>query len=139
MTPGTKIDRTGLTYEELAMAVNEAASSDVRVCAHSIGTTGIKNALRAGVASIEHGSFLDDEALELLLEKDTYHIPTLSAYYQAVANCEEAGFAPDAVQKAKCADNSNTNSFSRSFKSGVKVAMGTDAGMPFNPAWWNRP
>lgn len=68
-----------LTVEEIATAVYEAAAQEKRCMAHAQGTQGIKNALLAGVASIEHGVYLDEEAIELMLQKDAYLVPTLVA------------------------------------------------------------
>src|SRR5215469_9046730 len=81
-----------LTVEEIAVAVYEAAAQEKRCMAHAQGTQGIKNALLAGVASIEHGVYLDDELIDLMLEQDTYLVPTLIA---PIAVVEYAGEHPD--------------------------------------------
>lgn len=132
LTPGTEIDFASYSIEELSVAVREAKKFGCKVAAHAIGNTGIKNALLAGVDSIEHGSYLDEEAVTMMLENEVFHVPTLSAYYQVVTNGVKAGIHPGSVRKAKEAHYSNTKSFIRSLESGVNVAAGTDAGTPFN-------
>lgn len=132
MTLGTDVGAASFTVEEMAVAAEEARKVGRRVAAHAIGTVGIKNALRAGVHSIEHGSYLDDEAIEMMLENQVSHVPTLSAYHQVVTHGEKSGIHPDSVRKAKSAGQNNLESLRRSLAAGVNVAAGTDAGMPYN-------
>lgn len=132
LTPGTDIGAASFTGEEMAAAVEEAKKVGRRVAAHAIGTAGIKNALRAGVRSIEHGSYLDTEAIEMMLENQVSHVPTLSAYHQVVTHAEDSGIHPDSVRKAQAACQNNTESLQRSLAAGVNVAAGTDAGTPYN-------
>ena len=89
-----------LTEEEMRAAILEARTHGMRVAAHAIGTSGIKNALRAGVDSIEHGHLLDDEAIALFLERGAYLVPTIAAVtciYQNAANGKQPDFV---VRKA---------------------------------------
>src|SRR5579875_1790771 len=120
-----------LTVEEIATAVYEAAAQEKRCMAHAQGTQGIKNALLAGVASIEHGVYLDDELIDLMLEKDAYLVPTLVA---PLAVIEYASGHPDLlppVMAAKAASvvEAHQRSFRRAVEAGVKIAMGTDSGV----------
>jgi imidazolonepropionase-like amidohydrolase len=133
LTPGTDIGGESYTQEEVAAATAEAGRAGRRVAAHAIGNAGIKNALRAGVSTIEHGSFMDDQALELMLEAGAYHVPTLSAYHHVVTEGIDAGIPAESVAKALGAHETNLESFARSLRAGVPVAAGTDAGTPHNP------
>ncbi len=97
---------------------------------HAQGAPGIKNALRAGARSVEHGIFLDDEAIELLLENDAFLVPTLQAPL-AVITAHEAGvpMPPGVVEKARRVAQAHTASVAKAHDAGVKIAMGTDAGV----------
>jgi imidazolonepropionase-like amidohydrolase len=120
-----------LTVEEIATAVYEAAAQEKRCMAHAQGSQGIKNALLGGVASIEHGVYLNDELIDLMIERDVYLVPTLVA---PVAVVEFATEHPDILppmMAAKATDviEAHRQSFRRAVEAGVKVAMGTDAGV----------
>ncbi|MFI5387961.1 MAG: amidohydrolase family protein [Fimbriimonadales bacterium] len=120
------------TVEELAAAVDEGrAHGDVEVMAHAQGTRGIKNAIRAGVKSIEHGIWLDDEAIAMMKANDVYLVPTLVAPLQVVRRAEaKPGSIPDLyVRKAREVTADHQASFSRAVDAGVKIAMGTDSGV----------
>ena len=133
LTPGADPGAPQLTYEEIKAAVEEARKAGRRTAAHAHGTTGIKNAVRAGITSIEHGMILDDEAIDLMLENETYLVPTLAAgYFMRSESARE--FLPDYVlEKSKRFADVQLESFDKARKAGVKIAMGTDAGTPFNP------
>ena len=88
LTKGAVPGNAQLTPDELSAAIDEAHRHGLRVAAHAIGTEGIKNALRAGIDSIEHGSLLDDEAIELLKSRNAYLVPTLCAPTCILANIE---------------------------------------------------
>jgi imidazolonepropionase-like amidohydrolase len=98
--------------------------------AHAQATDGIKNAVRAGIRSIEHGIFLDDEAIELMIANGTYLVPTLVAP-TGVAKAAAAGARiPEAsIQKANEVIDIHRQSFARAVQAGVKIAMGTDTGV----------
>lgn len=120
-----------LTLEEIGVAVYEAAAQEKRCMAHAMGTQGIKNALLAGVASIEHGVYLTDEIIELMLQKDAYLVPTLLA---PLAVAEFAKEHPDLLppvmaDKAASVIDMHKSSFRKAVKAGVKIAMGTDSGV----------
>jgi imidazolonepropionase-like amidohydrolase len=102
------------------------------VGAHAQATQGIKNAIRAGVDSIEHGVWLDDEAIELMLDRGTYLVATLTAPFQ-IAHCGlEAGIPAYMVDKGWQVLDSHEQSFRAALKAGVNIAMGTDQGTPVN-------
>jgi len=116
--------------EELAVLMAEANAAEIPVMAHAQATEGIKSAVRAGIRSIEHGIFLDDEAIEMMVDAGTWLVPTLVAPL-AVLEAAAAGVSlPDAViQKAKDVSEEHRYWFSRAAAAGVKVAMGTDSGV----------
>lgn len=118
------------THEEIAAIVYEAAAQGTYVMSHAIGTAGIKSALRAGVRSIEHGIMLDDEAIDLFGQHDAFLVPTLQAP-RAVIKAAAAGAAlpPEIVDKAKMVAETHADSIARAYERGVKIAMGTDAGV----------
>ena len=116
--------------DELEVLVREAAAAGRWVMAHAQGSEGIKNAIRAGIRSIEHGIYLDDEAIELMLQRGTYLVPTLVAP-RGVLQAADAGMAiPEAsLAKAREVVDIHFDSFRRAVAAGVKVAMGTDSGI----------
>lgn len=132
MTEGVEPGSPQLTEEELRAAIEEAHKAGRKTATHAQGTEGIKNALRAGIDSIEHGFFLDDEAVELMIENDVYMVATLAAPYWIVENGVEAGIPEYAVEKAERTMEAHKKSFQKAYHAGVKIAMGTDAGTPFN-------
>lgn len=121
-----------LSLEEMQAAVQEARRTGRHAAAHAQGTQGIKDAIRAGVRSIEHGSYLDDEAIEMILQSGVYLVPTLSALDRILAHGAAAGIPRYAVEKASAAAEAHAESFARAVRAGVRIAMGTDAGTPFN-------
>src|SRR5437773_978387 len=120
-----------LTVEEIATAVYEAAAQEKRCMAHAQGSQGIKNALLGGVASIEHGVYLNDELIDLMLEKDVYLVPTLLAPLAVVEFAKEHPdiLPPMMAAKATGVIEAHRQSFRRAVEAGVMVAMGTDAGV----------
>ncbi len=132
MSMGTDHTTRGLTEEEMRAAVREARNRKKKTLAHAQGTKGIKNAIRAGIDSIEHGFWLDDEAVEMMLENDVYLVPTLAAVHHIVEAGTEGGVPPHAVEKAEFGQKAHLESFRMALEAGVNIAMGTDAGTPFN-------
>lgn len=130
MSPRDRPEHNGFSPEELEALVAEARAHGLEVMAHAQGTPGIKNALRAGIRSIDHGIYLDDEAIQLMLDKGAWLVPTLVAA-QGVIKAAEAGVAiPDAsLRKALEVIEAHKESFRRAVEAGVQVAMGTDSGV----------
>ncbi|HEX5565250.1 MAG TPA: amidohydrolase family protein [Sporosarcina sp.] len=121
---------TQFSLEELKVIVEEGHfRKGVKVMAHAQGAEGIKNAVRAGVHSIEHGIFIDDEAIDLMIENGTYLVPTLLAPVAVLETAAETGMPETAVQKSKEVIQHHIDSFQKAYKAGVKIAMGTDAGV----------
>jgi imidazolonepropionase-like amidohydrolase len=116
--------------DELTALVTEAAAAGRWVMAHAQGSDGIKAAVRAGVRSIEHGIYLDDEAIGLMLARDTFLVPTLVAP-RGVLAAAAAGVAIPEASRRKAAEVAeiHADSFRRAVAAGVKVAMGTDSGV----------
>ncbi|HEY6542777.1 MAG TPA: amidohydrolase family protein [Ktedonobacteraceae bacterium] len=120
-----------LTVEEIATAVYEAEAQDKRCMAHAQGTQGIKNALLAGIASIEHGVYLTDELIEMMIDRQVYLVPTLVAPLAVVEFGKEHPdiLPPMMAEKAISVVDAHQQSFRRAVEAGVKVAMGTDSGV----------
>lgn len=132
MTPGVNPRSPSLTEEELRAGVEEAHKAFRVVAAHAQATDGIKNAIRAGVDSIEHGVWLDDEAIEMMCERGTYMVPTLTAPYLIAHGGLEAGIPKYMVDKSNQVLADHFASYRRALAAGVLVAMGTDQGTPLN-------
>ena len=115
---------------ELEVLVEEATAAGAFVMAHAQGAEGIKAAVRAGIRSIEHGIFLDDEAIELMLEHGTWLVPTLAAP-RAVLTAVAAGASLPAavIEKARSVQAAHDDAMRRAVEAGVTIAMGTDSGV----------
>ena len=129
LSEGDAVGATQYTYEEMKAIVDEATKLDRKVAAHAHGTEGIKIATRAGVASIEHGSFLDDEGARMMAQRGTYLVPTLMAGYVV------EGFAKNGVlkglraEKALAAAAAMRKGVRIAAQRHVPIALGTDAGV----------
>jgi imidazolonepropionase-like amidohydrolase len=132
LTEGAVTGAPELTPEELAAFTDAAAPTDTPTAAHAHGEVGIKNAVEAGISSVEHGTFMDREAAEMMAERGTYWVPTASALRGIVDNGVEAGIPEDAVAKAEDAADRFDDAWDHALAADVPVAMGTDAGTPFN-------
>lgn len=121
---------TQFNIDELKVMVEEAAfRKGLKVMAHAQGAEGIKNAIKAGIHSIEHGIYLDDECIELMLKHGTYLVPTLLAPLSVLELAEEAGMPEWGVKKAQESFEAHKKSIAKAYQAGVKIAMGTDAGV----------
>lgn len=130
LSPTDHPEFTQFSLEELEVIVEESRfRNNIKVMAHAQGAEGIKNAIKAGVHSIEHGIFLDDEAIELMLENGTYLVPTLLAPVAVLETAEELNMPQTAVDKSKEVIEQHKASFTKAYEAGVKIAMGTDAGV----------
>jgi imidazolonepropionase-like amidohydrolase len=121
---------TQFTIDELKVMVEEARfRRGLKVMAHAQGAEGIKNAIKAGIHSIEHGIYLDDECIELMLKHGTYLVPTLLAPVSVLELSEKAGIPEYGIRKAKESIQAHKDSIAKAYRAGVKIAMGTDAGV----------
>src|SRR5688572_11785224 len=130
LSPRDKPTHAHFRLEELQVLVEEANAAGIFVMAHAQATPGIKNAVKAGIRSIDHGIYLDDEAIEMMLARGTWLVPTLVAP-RGVIDAADAGAAiPEAsVKKAREVVETHKASFAKAVDAGVKVAMGTDSGV----------
>ncbi len=132
LTKGAVPGNAQLLPEELVAGIDEAHRHGLRVASHAIGTEGIKNALRAGIDSVEHGHLLDDEAIELFKANGTYLVPTLTAPTCIMENAR-SGTQPDfVIRKAEALSEAMATNIGRAYEAGVKIAGGSDAGTPYN-------
>ncbi len=123
------LDARSFSDAELAAIVDVAKLLGLRVCSHAHGVEGIRSAVKAGVVSIEHGTYLDDETARLMKEKGCWLVPTRSAGEWVYDQATKGGIPPHAVAKALQVGPIMRDSFRRARKAGVKIAFGTDAGV----------
>jgi imidazolonepropionase-like amidohydrolase len=118
------------TDDELAAIVSTARDYGFKVAVHAHGKEGMQRAIKAGVDSIEHGTFMDKETMALMKKYGTYYVPTISAGKWVQQKAEIDGFFPDLVRpKAAGIGPLIQQTFSEAYKAGVKIAFGTDAGV----------
>jgi imidazolonepropionase-like amidohydrolase len=132
LTPAVEPGSEQFTEEELRAGIEEAHKAGKKTATHAMGTRGILNALRAGIDSIEHGVYLDDETVELMLKYKIPVIPTISALYHIESQGIEAGIPPFAVEKTLKVKPFHLDSIRMAREAGMLVAAGTDAGTPFS-------
>lgn len=130
LSPTDDVDTPQLTQEELTAIVDEAHALRRKTAAHAHGAEAAKRAIRAGIDSIEHGSFLDDEALEMMKQHGTYLVPTLMAVQGLQEKFDRGEYIPPAIAaKAHAAIAAIRLTFQHALAKGVKIGMGTDAGV----------
>lgn len=118
------------TEEEIRAIVATARDYGFKVAAHAHGAEGIKRAVRGGVDTIEHGTFMDDEGMKLMKERGTYYVPTISAGNWVYQQAQDPGFFPPVVRpKALAVGPQIQGTFAKAYKSGVKILFGTDTGV----------
>jgi len=123
------------SQQEMNVIVEEAAMWGRKVAAHAHGAEGIKRAVRAGVASIEHGSLIDDEGIKLMKEKGTYLVADIYNDDYILAEFSRLGYPDKIIAKEKLVGRTQRENFQKAAKAGVKLAFGTDAGV--YPHGWN--
>ncbi len=129
LSEGDAVGATQYTYEEMKAMVDEAHKLERKVAAHAHGTEGIKIATRAGVASIEHGSFLDDEGARMMAEKGTYLVPTLMAGETVERLAKNGILKGFRGEKALAAAAAMRLAIKIAITNKVPIALGTDAGV----------
>jgi imidazolonepropionase-like amidohydrolase len=127
VSPTDKPTDTIWSIEELNAIVYEAQARGKEVMAHAQGAQGIKNAVRAGVWSVEHGSMLDDEAVELMQEAGTYLVPTLFIFHFNLEHGSEIGLPSYAIEKLHKFGAGRIDAFQKAVAAGLKIATGSDA------------
>jgi len=125
------------TEEEVAAIIETAKDYGFRVAAHAHGVEGMKRAIRAGIDSIEHGTYMDKDVMRLMKKNDTYYVPTIIAGKFVAEKAEIDGYFSELVRpKARAIGPLIQNTFSEAYKSGVKIAFGTDCGVcPHGDNW----
>ena len=123
------------SQEELNALVEEAAMWGRKVAAHAHGAEAIKRAVRAGVASIEHGSLIDDEGIRLMKERGTYLVADIYNDDYIIAEYTRLGYPPKIIEKERLVGRQQRENFKKAVQAGVKIAFGTDAGV--YPHGWN--
>lgn len=132
LTPDVEPGSEQLTEEELRAGIEEAHKAGRKTATHAMGTEGIRNALRAGIDSIEHGVYLDEETASMMVERDVPLIPTLAALHHILNKGIEGGVPAFAVEKSLKVKPHHLESVRMAREAGIDIAMGTDAGTPFN-------
>ncbi|HEY2066588.1 MAG TPA: amidohydrolase family protein [Gemmatimonadaceae bacterium] len=129
LSEGDAVGATQYTVEEMKAIVDEARKLDRKVAAHAHGTEGIKLAVQAGVASIEHGSFLDEEGARMMVQHGTYLVPTISAGEFTEKAAKSGRLTGLRAEKALAAAQGMRNAVHIAVRNGVPIALGTDAGV----------
>ncbi|HEV2218145.1 MAG TPA: amidohydrolase family protein [Candidatus Dormibacteraeota bacterium] len=129
LSPGDAPHHPAFTVEEIRAAVEEAAAHGRQVMAHAQANAGIKNALRAGVRTIEHGIWLDDDAIEMMLDGGHVLVPTLVAPEWVVRHANEGRMPQWAADKGRAVVADHKASVRKAIEAGVKIAFGTDTGV----------
>jgi imidazolonepropionase-like amidohydrolase len=122
-----EVDTPQVTQAEMDALVDEARRLRKKTAAHAHGAEGAKTAIRAGIDSIEHGSFLDDEALRMMKAKGTFLVPTLMAGEFVSGRAGVRHYPPEIAAKAKAAVEARSGTFRNALRAGVKIAFGTDS------------
>ncbi len=129
LSRGTQVGAPQYTPEELIALVDEAHMHGRTVASHAHGTVGINNAIRAGVDSVEHASFIDDEGIRLAREKGTILVMDIYVTEFILGEGEAAGILPESLEKERQTGVKQRESFSRALAAGVALGFGTDAGV----------
>lgn len=132
LSRGTTVGAQQMSYEEMKAICDTAKMYGVITAVHAHGTNGIKDAVRAGVTSVEHGMLMDEEGVELMKENGTFLVPTLIAAERIVTKGREHGTPEWAIKKAEAVFEHATGVFKRCKEEGVNIAFGTDSATPFN-------
>jgi imidazolonepropionase-like amidohydrolase len=118
------------TEDEIRAIVTTARDYGFKVAAHAHGADGMKRAVRGGVDTIEHGTFMDDETIKLMKERGTFYVPTISAGRWVADKAKDPGFFPAVVRpKAQAVGPQIDATFAKAYKAGVKILFGTDTGV----------
>jgi imidazolonepropionase-like amidohydrolase len=125
------------TEAEINAIVSTAKDYGFKVAAHCHGAEAMKRAVKAGVNSIEHGTYMDEEVMELMKQKGTYYVPTITAGKSVADSAKKPGYYPELVTpKALAVGPKIQSTFAKAYKAGVKIAFGTDAGVYMHGKNW---
>ena len=131
MTPGDDPGPQDLTFEEMRAICEVAEFRGKTTLTHAHGREGINCAVRAGVTSIDHGSFLDEETADLMVEKGTYLVPTLIESRRMLKEMKPGEIAENVIAKSKYCISVHAKNINMAYKKGVKIAFGTDVCAPY--------
>jgi imidazolonepropionase-like amidohydrolase len=129
LSKGTSVGVQQFTFEEMQALVDEAHRLGLRVAAHAHGTDGINDAIRAGVDSVEHASFIDDEGIRMARRNGTYLSMDIYVTEYILGEGEAAGMLQESLDKERQVGGVQRESFTRALQAGVNMVMGTDAGV----------
>jgi imidazolonepropionase-like amidohydrolase len=129
LSKGTKVGIQQYSLEEMQMIVREAHRRGITVAAHAHGTEGIYTAIQAGVDSVEHSSFIDDAGIKLAKQKGTYLSMDIYNTEYILGEGEKAGILEESLAKERKTGSVQRANFEKAVKAGVKIVMGTDAGV----------
>jgi imidazolonepropionase-like amidohydrolase len=129
LSAGDKPGAEQFTYEELKVAADEAHRAGRKIAAHAHGAQGIKDAVRAGIDSIEHGSLIDDEGIALMKEHGTYLDADIYNDDYILGKAGEFGLPREMIDKERGVGKLQRENFAKAVKAGVKISFGTDAGV----------
>ena len=129
LSKGTKVGAPQYTVEELTALVDEAHSHGLKVASHAHGSEGIVNALKAGVDTIEHASFIDDEGIRLARENGAYLNMDIYVTEFILGEGEKAGILPESLEKERQVGQTQRENFRKAHEAGVMMSFGTDAGV----------
>lgn len=129
LSKGTKVGAQQFSFAEMQALITEAHLRGLTVAAHAHGTNGINDAIRAGVDSIEHGSFLDDETIELAVQMGTYLSMDIYVTEYILGEGEKAGILEESLAKERTVGKRQRDNFTKALNAGVKIVFGSDAGV----------
>ena len=135
LAPGTRPGAPELSEDELRAAVEEAAAQGTHVAAHAHGNQGVVNAARAGVRSVEHGSLMDDQAIELLAEREVFLVADIFNGDWIAEEGRRRGWPAETLAKNEATTQAQRHGFAKAVEAGVRIAYGTDSGV--YPHGWN--
>lgn len=133
LTPGVEPGASQLSEDELRAGIEEAHKASRRTATHAQGLEGIKAAIRAGVDTVEHGIYLDEEAVDMMLAQNVVFVPTLAAPYNLYQAGLQGKIPKYVMDKTNQVYDAHKRSFELAWKAGVIIAAGNDGGTPFNP------
>lgn len=131
LTPGTDIGRPQFSIDEMRAAIDEAHDAGKISAAHAHGAEGVKRAATAGIDSVEHAYFVDPEGIDMMLARGTVLVATSAAVRNVVSHGVAAGIPAHIAEKANSAIAAHISGFKAAHRAGVRMAMGTDSGVPF--------
>lgn len=131
LTPGDDPGPQELTYDEMAAIIEIAEFRGKTTCTHAHGKNGINCAVRAGVTSVDHGTFVDEETAELMVKKGTFLVPTLNVVARMMRLMKPGEIAENIIRKSEYCMSVHAKNIGMAYRKGVKIAFGTDVAAPY--------